>query len=91
MKYRSQLTIIADVLNVLTDAAGSSNITTIMQKANLPYTRASPLMAELVEKGLVERVNNGDATIFTITKKGSDFLKEFKRFEMFAEGLGLQL
>lgn len=91
MKYRSQITIIADVLNLLTDSEGPCNITRIIQKANLPYTRASPLMAELVKRGFVERVDKGDVTAFTITKKGSDFLAEFKRFEMFAEGLGLQL
>lgn len=89
MKRRSKLRILVDILRVA--ERGEANITQIMLEANLPYTRLSKYIDELLEKGLLLKTEDAREVKFKVTKKGREFLKEFERIERVAEAFGVEL
>jgi len=46
---------------------------------------------ELKEKGLIKEVREEGAVKYFLTKKGFEFLSEFRRIERFAEAFGIEL
>jgi len=88
-KRRSKLRILADILRAV--ERGECNVTQIMTAANLPYVRLTRYLGELVEKGLLLRVEEGREVKFKLTEKGRELLREIARIESIAEAFGIEV
>lgn len=73
-KYRSRLEIVADVLGVV---SGGAKKTQIMYQANLSYKLLIHYLKDVINMGLVKMK---DGNTYELTKKGFDFLGEFKGY-----------
>lgn len=94
VQYRTQVKIIADLLKtaVQENQDGSGvGITTLTRKGNIPYSRLTKIVSELVGAGLLRQVETDKATRYFITEDGLKFLKAYKNFEEFAQSFGLRL
>lgn len=92
--YRTQVKIVADVLSVARDfgdAETGVGITTILRKANIPYSRLVKMLKELVSAGLLVEIENGRGSRYKISEDGIKFLQAYSRFEEFARAYGLRL
>jgi len=68
--------IIADILTI---ATGGQLKTHIMYKANLSYTLLKKYLALLLETNLLQARKEDGRVIYTITKKGIEFLQGMKK------------
>jgi len=86
---RSKLKILVDILKVMYDE-GETKITQILYGANLSYDRLVKYLEELESLGLIEKKNNHGSRYY-LTKKGRDFLNEFKKIEKFVKAFGIEI
>ncbi|RLE80440.1 MAG: hypothetical protein DRJ51_05855 [Thermoprotei archaeon] len=89
-RRRSRLRILVDILQSIERESGV-RITQILYSANLPYDRLVRYLNELKKKGLIKEVREEGAVKYFLTKKGFEFLSEFRRIERFAEAFGIEL
>jgi predicted transcriptional regulator len=87
-KYRSQASIILDVLEAMNMDV---RITEIMTKANLPYDRLKEILNHLLEKKLVEARKLGDSNLYSITLEGMKVRNELRKLRRLFDELGLTL
>ena len=87
-KYRSQLRIYADILRVVERERGNARPTHILYGANLSHDRLVKYLTQLRERGLIEETGVADRTAYSLTDKGIEFLKEFRKVSEFAEAFG---
>jgi len=87
-KYRSQLRIYADILRVVERERGNAKPTHILYGANLSHDRLVKYLTQLRERGLIEETGVADRTAYSLTDKGIEFLKEFRKVSEFAEAFG---
>lgn len=87
---RSKLRILVDILKVIEEENGA-RITQILYGANLSYDRLVKYIEELLSKGLVDERKRGQSTVYYLTKKGREFLVEFRKIEKFAEAFGVKI
>jgi predicted transcriptional regulator len=78
---RSKLRIIADILRVV-ESEG---------EANISRARLTKYLGELESKGFLERIADEREVKFRVTRKGQEFLREFRRIEQLAEAFGIEL
>ena len=94
MIYRTQVTIIADILSA-TKRVNYDNrgigVTTILRKANLSHPRLMKILKDLVSSGLVEESFKGKICRYKLSVKGEQFLSEYKKFHEFTNTFGLSL
>jgi predicted transcriptional regulator len=94
VQYRTQVRIIADLLKAAKDENQDGEgvgITTLIRKGNMPYSRLTKLVSELVGAGLLKQLEKDRTTKYVITENGLKFLEAYKNFEEFAESFGLRL
>jgi predicted transcriptional regulator len=94
MPYRTQVRIVADILRVTMDYDEDRQgvgITTILRKANIPYSRLIKILRVLVKHGLIVEVAGENGNRYFISQKGKEFLEAYSKFEEFAEAYGLRL
>jgi predicted transcriptional regulator len=89
-KYRSGISIIADILKSIRDEEKIGK-TRLMQKANLPTDRMQEKLDELISLGLVVEESEGDRKYFRLTEKAYDFLREYDRTVRFLSAFGLDI
>jgi len=87
-KYRSQIRIFADILHVIEKERGNAKPTHILYGANLSHDRLVKYLTQLKESGLIEEIGDIDRTAYSLTDKGMEFLKEFRKVSRFAEAFG---
>ncbi|MCD6562739.1 MAG: hypothetical protein J7K23_02330 [Thermoproteales archaeon] len=87
---RSKLRILADILGIIFEENGA-RVTQILYGANLSYDRLVKYLDELKAKELITEKRDDQGARYYLTKKGKDFLKEFKKIEKFAEAFGVQI
>ncbi len=90
-KYRSQIRILADVLQVVEKERGNAKPTHILYAANLSHDRLMKYLSRLKDEQLVEEQGNGDKLTYVLTERGSQFLKEFIKISNFAEAFGFNV
>jgi predicted transcriptional regulator len=90
-KYRSQMKILADMLEAIEADGGKALPTRIMFKANLSYDRLERHLSDLRQLGLVEEMEDGGKVVYGLTSKGVDYLVEFRRVVQFAKAFGIPL
>lgn len=88
-KYRSRLQIMADIMETIKMEGGKAGVTRILYGANLSYDRLMKYIKELVEAELIKEIKEKDKTLYGLTLKGNDFIKEFKKIKNFAEAFGI--
>ncbi|MDG6986099.1 MAG: hypothetical protein JRM73_05060 [Nitrososphaerota archaeon] len=89
-KQRSTVRIYLDILKAA-EEEGNAKPTRILQKANLPHDRMMRHVSELIKRGLLNEVNNGESRFYVITPKGQNFVKEVRRAESFLSAFGVSL
>ena len=91
-RYRSKLRIITDILAVLAEEGGPVGPTRILYGANLSHERLVRYLAEMEEKGLVERLEGEEGRArYVITERGRRLLREMRRIEEFLQAFGLEI
>ncbi len=88
--YRSKPRILADILSAIV-GEGEARPTHIMYKANLSYDRLLKYLGQMEQGGFVEKRDDGDKSVYSITDKGTYFLSEFRKVEEFTIAFGLKL
>jgi len=88
-KYRSRIQIYADILAELEH--GEASITQLLYRANLSHTRLVKYLNNLIESGLVRRVESEGSIRYVLTSKGLEFLREYRKFIKFAKAFGIEV
>lgn len=89
VKKRERLEVIKDILESI---RSSRNIkpTRLLYSSNLSPQMFKEYINELIVKGFIKlEIDENDKKTFLITKKGNDFLQEYKIIENFVKNFGL--
>ena len=90
--YRTSMQIVGDLLTVTKDSGQEGIKTTaLISKANLPHSRLSKLLSNLIGTGLINKIEFDGKYTFVITQKGRQYLESYQRFSTVAESFGLEL
>ena len=92
-QYRNRLTIIGDVLlaALTSSSEGGVSPSVLMRRCNLSYKGLESLVGQLVEAGLLRRLDAERGVKYVASEKGCKYLEQCKQFEAFTESFGLQL
>lgn len=90
-EYRSKTRIYLDILSTILKEGGKTGPTRILYGANLSHDRLMRHLTYLIEVNLVAEEKKEGRTIYKLTDKGREFLKEFLRIEKFAEAFGISI
>ena len=90
--YRTSMQIVGDLLTA-TKESGQDGIktTALISKANLPHSRLSKLVSNLISSGLINKIEFDGKHTFVITQKGRQYLESYQKFSTVAESFGLEL
>ena len=89
IKKRERLEVIRDVLQTIKENR-QIKPTRLLYASNLSPQMFKDYIKELVDKKLVQEISSKkDKKLFSLTKKGSDFLQEYKVIEVFIANFGL--
>ncbi|MDH3766555.1 MAG: winged helix-turn-helix domain-containing protein [Nitrosopumilus sp.] len=90
--YRTSMQIVGDLLTVTKDSGQEGIKTTaLISKANLPHSRLSKLLSNLIGTGLINKIEFDGKYTFVITQKGRQYLESYQKFSTVAESFGLEL
>lgn len=88
-KKRERLEVIRDILNTIRQNR-EIKPTRLLYASNLSPQMFKEYINELIAKGFIKlEVSENEKKLFSLTKKGSDFLQEYKVIENFIENFGL--
>lgn len=88
-KKRERLEVIRDILNAIRQ---NKNIkpTRLLYSSNLSPQMFKEYINELIEKKFISLdIGDEERKTFSLTKKGNDFLEEYRAIERFVENFGL--
>jgi len=88
---RSKARILVDILRLIIRKGGVVKPTHILYGANLSHKRMSKYLLDLEEHGFIERANAGGRMVYQITKKGREFVGEFKKIEAISDAFGIEV
>ncbi|MEM0075067.1 MAG: winged helix-turn-helix domain-containing protein [Nitrososphaerota archaeon] len=93
MTHRTQITIVADLLKAVKeeDHVGGARISSLLRKANIPYSRLVDITERMVSNQLLLKIPAERGSLYKLGPKGLEFLENFERFERFAKAYGLRL
>ncbi len=91
--YRSKVRILADMMRAIKkEGELGAGPTKILYAANLSHDRLTQYLEELVEKKLVNEVQEDENNrVYKLTKKGREFLDEFVKIERFSQAFGIEV
>ena len=75
-RRRDRLYIMAQILEITKDG---SLKTQIMYKANLSFSQLKEYLSLLIEMKLLETTVNANKTVYRMTRKGSEYLRNYKQ------------
>ncbi len=88
-KKRERLEVIRDILNKVKESK-QIKPTRLLYASNLSPQMFKEYINELINKKFLKlEVDENEKKNFTLTKKGSDFLQEYRVIESFVENFGL--
>ena len=86
---RDKIQIIQDILTAIQKKGGKIKPTHLLYKANLSHQRMKKYLSELLEKGMIQEIDERGNKFYTITEKGNKFIAEYARIKEFTESFGL--
>jgi predicted transcriptional regulator len=90
-QYRSEMGIIADILDVTMDGGTQGVIVSaISRRANLSHYAVLDKCQKLIDAGLVDSMKNNRNRLFVITEKGIKFFQEFQKFQSLVQTMNLR-
>lgn len=90
-QYRSEMGIIADILDVTMDCGvQGAIISSVARRANLSHYAALDKCQKLIDAGIIKSTKDNRNRIFIITEKGIRFFQEFQRFQIFMQSMNLR-
>jgi predicted transcriptional regulator len=89
-KYRSQMRIYVDIMRVIQREDNRAKPTRILYGANLSHDRLLKHLEELKTLGIIEEIAN-EERFYKLTRKGIEFLNQFRAVEQFAGAFGFPL
>ena len=91
--YRSKVRILADMMRAIRkEGEIGAGPTKILYTANLSHDRLTQYLEELVEKELINELQQDENTrVYKLTKKGHEFLNEFVKIERFSQAFGIEV
>jgi len=88
-KKRERLEVIKDILKAI-QSTRAIKPTRLLYSSNLSPQMFKEYINELIEKKFISfEIDKKEKKTFTLTKKGYDFLEEYKVIENFVENFGL--
>ncbi len=88
-KKRERMEIIRDILKTINDKR-EIKPTRLLYASNLSPQMFKDYINELIAKGFINLdIDKKDKKTFSLTKKGNEFLQEYKVIENFVENFGL--
>ncbi|OIO41053.1 hypothetical protein AUJ10_01400 [Candidatus Pacearchaeota archaeon CG1_02_31_27] len=81
--------IINEMLLAIENKNGRIKPTHLMYKANLSYKLLKEYTDELITKGMIEKKDEKDKSFFEITKKGREFIYQFRKMIEFKNTFGI--
>ena len=87
-KKRERLAVIRDILNSIRQSR-SIKPTRLLYASNLSPQMFKDYIDELIFKGFIKVEIKDEKKTFSLTKKGFEFLEEYKVIEDFVENFGL--
>jgi predicted transcriptional regulator len=88
-KKRDRLQVIYDILKTISGKNGKIKPTHILYKSNLSHQMMDDYLKELIGKGFVIEKKMGRSKTYELTKKGFDYISEYKLIINFTESFGL--
>ena len=88
-KKREKLEVIYDILNIIRHNKNSIKPTPLLRHSNLSSERFKEYFSELLERGFIREIENGDGKLITLTDKGFIYLEKYKTLISFIEDFGL--
>ena len=91
-KKRGRLQIIHDILHAIRAKGGTIKPTHLLYKSNLSHQMMGDYLNELIGKGFIEEQEAGKSRskTYSLTKKGYDYLAEYRTVINFIESFGLE-
>ena len=86
---RSRLEIINEMLLEIQKKGGKIKQTHLMYKANLSYKLLIAYLSELISKGLIKEIIEGNNKFLVLTDRGREFILTFKKMINFKETFGI--
>jgi len=88
-KKRERLEVIRDILKAIQNNR-QIKPTRLLYSSNLSPQMFKEYINELISKGFIKlEIDKNEKKTFSLTKKGNDFLQEYKIIENFVENFGL--
>lgn len=89
VKKRERLEVIKDILNVIRENR-QVKPTRLLYASNLSPQMFKEYINELISKGFIKLdISEDEKKTFSLTKKGQDFLQQYRVIENFVENFGL--
>jgi predicted transcriptional regulator len=88
---RDRLDVIYDILINVRKSNNAIGPTNLQNKSNLSSQMFKDYIEELTNTDLLERIENNknNTYIFSLTKKGNEFINKYKEMKQFVESFGL--
>jgi predicted transcriptional regulator len=90
MRKRNRLEVIKDILEVIKNKSGRIKPTHILYKSNLSYQMMEEYLGELIQKGFIQEKKTERSKTYIITKKGINYLQQYKMISEFTTSFGLK-
>ena len=88
-KKRSRLQVIRDILATINKKKEGIKPTHILYKSNLSHHMMEEYLNELILKKFIRKTTTTKGKTYSITKKGKDYLDQYKLIISFTESFGL--
>jgi len=79
-KNRNEIQVIVDFLKCVQEADSESQVSFILRKANITYSKYKEISEYLISNGMMEVLEDGEKQILRLTNKGANFIRDYEKF-----------